>query len=82
MTIVRTLAKGQVVIPKPVRDRCGITAGSRLLVRIKDGDVLLHPLPKDPNESLHGILKRGGPSTKELLKWRREDRAREEREIA
>ena len=82
MMIVRTLAKGQVVIPKPIRDRFEIRAGSRFLVRVKGGDVVLHPLPKDPIEALHGILKQGGPSTKELLKWRREDRAREEREIA
>ena len=61
MTVVRTLAKGQVVIPKPIRDRFGIKAGSRFLIRVKGGDVVLHPLPKDPIEALHGILKQGGP---------------------
>jgi len=82
MTIVKTLAKGQVVIPKPIRDQLGITVGSRLWLQVKDGRIVLKPIPADPIESLHGILKQSGPSTSELLKWRREDRASEEREIA
>jgi AbrB family looped-hinge helix DNA binding protein len=82
MTIVRTLAKGQVVIPKPIRDRLGIRVGSRLFLQVKEGGVVLKPLPDDPIEALHGFLKHGGPSTKDLLKWRRKEREREEREIA
>jgi AbrB family looped-hinge helix DNA binding protein len=82
MTIVKTLAKGQVVIPKLIRDRLGIKVGSRLWLQVKDGRVILKPLPADPIEALCGILKQSGPSTAELLKWRREERAREEREIA
>ena len=82
MIIVRTLAKGQVVIPKPIRDRFGIKAGSRLLVRVAGEGIVIKPLPDDPIHALRGILKHGGPSTAELLKWRREDRVREEREIA
>ena len=82
MTIVKTLAKGQVVIPKPIRDRLGIKVGSRLWVQVKEGRVVLKPIPTDPIEALCGILKQGGPSTAELLKSRREERVREEREIA
>lgn len=82
MTIVRTLGKGQVVIPKSVRTRLGIELGSRLLLQVKEGGILLKPLPKDPIKALHGFLKRGGPSTADLLKMRREEREREEREIA
>ena len=82
MIIVKTLAKGQVVIPKPIRDRFGIKAGSRLLVTIAGAGIVIKPLPDDPIRALRGILKRGGPSTAELLKWRREERAREARDIA
>ena len=81
MIIVKTLAKGQVVIPKPIRDRLGIKVGSRLWVQVKDGRVVMKPMSADPIEALCGILKRSGPSTAELLKWRREERVREEREI-
>ena len=82
MLTVRTLGKGQVVIPKLVRERLGIAIGSRLLLRVEGGKIVLKPLPDDPIQALHGILKGSGPSTKDLLKWRREERAREARDIA
>jgi AbrB family looped-hinge helix DNA binding protein len=34
-------AKGQVTIPRAIRDRKGITAGTRLEVIEKDGDIVL-----------------------------------------
>ena len=82
MTIVKTLGKGQVVIPKAVRDQLGIRAGRRLLLQITGGVILLKPLPQDPIEALHGILKDNGPSTADVLKMRREERAREARDTA
>ncbi len=82
MTIIKTLAKGQVVIPKAIRQRLGIKPGSRLLIQLKGEGVVLKPLPDDPIHALHGVLKQGGPSTGELLKWRREERARESRDRA
>ncbi len=82
MTVVKTLAKGQVVIPKAVRTQLGIEVGSHLLLTIVGQKVILKPLAKDPIKALHGFLKKGGPSTADLLKMRREEREREEREIA
>ncbi|MBI3333747.1 MAG: AbrB/MazE/SpoVT family DNA-binding domain-containing protein [Candidatus Omnitrophica bacterium] len=83
MTIVTTLGKGQVVIPKAIRDRLGLTAGRKLAVEVHDDkEIILHPLPKNPIDALCGILKGSGPSTKDLLKMRREERRREERKTA
>ncbi len=82
MQTIRTLGKGQVVIPKAVRERLGISVGSRLLLRVEGGNIVLKPLPKNPIQALHGILKHGGPSTKDLLTWRAAERAREERQSA
>jgi len=83
MTIVTALGKGQVVIPKFIRDRLGLTPGRKLAVEVRDDkDIVLHPLPKNPIDALCGILKGEGPSTKELLKMRREERRLEERKIA
>ena len=82
MQTIRTLGKGQVVLPKAVRERLGISVGSRLLLRVEGGKIVLKPLPKDPIQALHGILKHDGPSTKDLLKWRTEERAREARKSA
>lgn len=52
MVIVRVLAKGQVVIPKVIRDRFKIKLGSQFLLRVKGGDILLKPLPADPIRAL------------------------------
>lgn len=82
MAIVKTLAKGQVVIPKPMRDQLGIKVGSQLLVQVIGQDIVMKPLPKDPVRALRGMLKDTGPSTADLLRMRREEREREEREIA
>lgn len=82
MTIVKTLAKGQVVIPKLIRDQLEIKVGSQFLIQVIGKDLVMKPLPKDPIKALHGFLKRGGPSTADLLRMRREERAREAREIA
>ena len=82
MTIVTTLGKGQVVIPKAIRDELGLAPGRKLAVEVHDKDIVLHPLPKDPIEALCGILKGKGPSTADLLRERRRERQREERKIA
>ena len=77
MTIVKTLGKGQVVIPKRVREYFHIHQGKRLALRVEDTYIILQPLPDDPIKSLRGILKGKGPSTSDLLKSRKEERLRE-----
>ena len=82
MPIVRTLAKGQLVIPKEIRQALGIAPGTRLHVRIEGKEVVLFPLPADPIRALRGIAK-GGPSlTKALLEDRRDELDREKKKFA
>ncbi len=82
MPVVRTLAKGQVVIPKEVRRALGIKPGTKLHVRIEGKEAILFPLPDDPIRALRGIVK-GGPSlTKALLEDRKEEMEREEKKFA
>ena len=81
MTIVTALGKGQVVIPKAIRDQLGLTPGRKLAIRVHDNEIVFHLLPKDPIRALCGFLK-DGPSTKDLLKERRKERLLEERKIA
>jgi AbrB family looped-hinge helix DNA binding protein len=71
-------SKGWVVIPKPLREKYGIEKGMRVQV-VDCGDVLaLVPLPSDPAEALHGMLKGGSSLTEELLAERARERHREE----
>jgi AbrB family looped-hinge helix DNA binding protein len=73
MPVVKTSSKGQVVIPKEVRDKLGIKAGNKIIVKVVDDHAEIIPLPDNPIEALCGCLK-GGPSlAEELLKERRRD---------
>ena len=82
MPVVKTLAKGQVVIPKDIRQALGIAPGTKLHVRIEGKEVVLFPLPADPIRALRGIAK-GGPSmTQALLEDRRQELEREEKNFA
>jgi len=78
MYTAKVSTKGWVVIPKPLREKYGLKTGTQVQV-VDYGDVLaLLPLPEDPVEVLHGMLK-GGPSlTEELLAERARERTREE----
>jgi antitoxin PrlF len=53
-------SKGQLVVPKAVRDRLKLKPGDRLdFIVQEDGDVLLRPLAEDVR-SLKGLLQRRG----------------------
>ena len=55
-------SKGQVVIPKPVRDRLKWRDGTRLEVdALPGGAVRLSPLTQDPVDQLIGCLAEGDP---------------------
>ena len=48
--------KGQVVIPKTLRDKMKLEPGDDFEIYEIDGEVILRPLPKQPNEGLMAIL--------------------------
>lgn len=66
--------RGQTVIPRDIREKLGITPSTRLEWKIKDGIIIVMPLPADPVQAAVGILEGRGPSTQELLDERKEDR--------
>ena len=73
MPIVKTSSKGQIVIPKQVRDKLGITPGKKVLFQVVDNHAEITLLPDDPIKAMRGILK-GGPSlADELLAERKKD---------
>ena len=58
-TATRVTSKGQVVIPKPVREKLRWASGTQLAVEVMgDGAVRLMPLEaEDPIDVLYGCLK-------------------------
>jgi AbrB family looped-hinge helix DNA binding protein len=79
MSFMTTSSKGQVVIPKKIRDKVGIKAGSKVIVEAVDGHIEIHPLPDNPIEHYCGIFKEGSSLTQALLKERKRDALREEK---
>ena len=74
-------AKGWVVIPKEMRDRYGLTKGSRVQFVEYGGVISIVPIPEDPIEDLYGMFA-GEPSmTEALLREHAEEIEKEEAEL-
>ena len=74
MAIVKTHPKGQIIMPKEIRDKLGIKPGTALAVKLVDDHVEIRPLPDDPIEFLTGIFKDHPRSmARELLEERKKD---------
>lgn len=46
MTETKVSSRGQIVIPKRVRDRLNLKSGSKLEVKAEDKKIILKPVPK------------------------------------
>lgn len=56
--------KGQVILPKAVRDRLRWEPGARLVVEEKDGEIVIRrerPFPPTTIDEVFGMLKYDGP---------------------
>lgn len=74
MAVVKTYAKGQIIIPKDLRTKLGIKPGKKISLRLVDDHLELRPLPDDPIEFLTGIFKDHPRSlSDELLRERKKD---------
>jgi len=69
--------RGQTVIPRKIREELGITPSTHLEWTVKNGVIIIYPLPGDPIKSAVGILKGKGLSTSELLAERKADLEKE-----
>ena len=72
--------KGQVVLPKGVRDKLGIRPGDEVVVEETGGEARVRRVETD--KGLRGLLKRGDPIARLEAEHRRElerDTARERR---
>lgn len=68
----------QTVIPQEVREALNIQPNSMLDWEVRDGVILVHPIPADPVRAALGLFKDAGPTTNDLLAERRRERALEE----
>lgn len=82
MSITTLSSKGQLVIPKEIREALGIKPGKKVVFKmVKDHLIEILPVPEDPVKYFCGIFKEGPSLTKALLKERGEDKKREEKKL-
>lgn len=58
MKVVKVLQKGQIVIPKELRETIGLKVGQKVIVERMDESILIVPEPKNPLELMKGLLKK------------------------
>ncbi len=78
MPAIKISSKGQIVIPRTVREKLDLRQGDQLSIVLADGKIILEPLERHPLLALQGALKEGSSLTEALLEERRRDRAKED----
>jgi len=73
MPVVKTSSKGQIVIPKEIREKLGIGPGRKLLLRAVGDHAEIVPLPDNPIKAMRGMLKAEVSLAEELLQERGKD---------
>lgn len=73
MSTVKTLAKGQIVIPAELRRKYHIEPGSELQIMEYGGIIYLIPPVADPVKAAQGFLPKGPSLAGQLLRDRRSD---------
>lgn len=82
MSTVTVSSKGQIVMPKKIRDALGIKPKQKVFLKVVQNHAEIIPLPENPAKAFCGIFKNGSSLTKTLLKARREETGLEEKNIA
>jgi len=62
-------SKGQVVVPKEIRERLGLGAGSTLTFEVSGDTILLRPEPT-PEEIVQRFLSVKGRKRRKLVDWK------------
>lgn len=57
MHIVNLSTKGQIVIPKKIRDTLGVQSGARFRIELADGKIILKPVKEYVADDLFGKFK-------------------------
>ena len=77
MNVITLSGKGQVVIPKEIRQKYNLKKGDRLLVREVSGKIILEITERHPILNLRGTFKGKGSLTQALLENRKAERTME-----
>jgi AbrB family looped-hinge helix DNA binding protein len=73
MRIVQVSNKGQILIPKYLRQKYGVKPGSRVQILEETEGLLVKPVPEDPIATACGFLEGDYSLTKDLIKEHRKE---------
>lgn len=79
MPVMSITEKGQVVIPKELREKYGIGTDGEVIVTEIAGHIAVLPAPKDPIMALKGSVKLTQPVADIVRELREAERKRDER---
>ena len=68
MSVIQVSQKGQILIPKAIRKRQGVTPGARVQILEQPGGILIKPAPEDPIDTACGFIDGDFSLTDDLIK--------------
>jgi len=68
MAVIQVSQKGQILIPKAIRERHNVTPGSKVQILEQVGGILIQPAPEDPIDAACGFLEGDFSLTDDLIK--------------
>jgi AbrB family looped-hinge helix DNA binding protein len=74
-------SKGQLVIPKRIRNKYGIKSGVKVIFEETDKGVVIRPMNEEYFNSFRGILKSTGNLEEEMKKTKEEEKTLEDRKL-
>jgi AbrB family looped-hinge helix DNA binding protein len=74
-------SKGQLLIPKRLRNKYGIKSGVKVIFEETENGVIIRPLNADYFKSFRGILKSSGNLKKEMKEMKEEEKRLENRKF-
>jgi AbrB family looped-hinge helix DNA binding protein len=77
MPVVQISPKGQILIPKRIRERYGVKPGGMVQILEESEGIVIKPAPDDPVEAACGFLKGDFSLTDDLIEEHRQERQRE-----
>jgi AbrB family looped-hinge helix DNA binding protein len=73
--------KGQLLIPKRIRNKYGIKSGVKVIFEDTDGGVMIKPMNEHYFKSFKGILKSQGNLKEEIKEMKEEEKKLEDRKL-
>lgn len=73
MTVVQVSPKGQILIPKAIREKYGVKPGSRVQILEEPDSIVVKPAPEDPIASACGFLEGDFSLTQDLIEEHRKE---------